>query len=104
LPIAEEDGIGIKITIRMSNVCWRCAMAAGHAMDAEKVMETYFLETRAKLLEIAANLDRVDRAGGLPGSDSRIVFIREALAILQGAGQVEGIGRAERIQRLYSKT
>jgi len=78
-------------------------MAAGHAMDAEKVMETYFLETRAKLLEIAANLDRVDRAGGISEADSRVKFIREALAILQGPGQAQGMGRAERVQRLYSK-
>lgn len=69
--------------------------------NAKDVMDTYFLETRAKLLEIAANLDRVDRAegGGEMRGDARVVFIQEALKILQG----DGPGRAERIQRLYSK-
>ena len=70
-----------------------------HGIDGEKVMEGYFLETRAKLLEIAANLDRVDRAGGVPSGDARLTFIQKALTILQGAGP----GRAEKIQRLYSK-
>jgi hypothetical protein len=67
--------------------------------DASRVLETYFLETRAKLLEIAANLDRIDRAGGVSASDPRITFIHDALKILQ----VGGPGRAEKIQRLYSK-
>lgn len=70
-------------------------------MDAREVLDAYFLETRAKLLEIAANLDRFDRAEGAEGvrDDPRVKFIGEALEILQSAGP----GRAERIQRLYSK-
>jgi hypothetical protein len=76
---------------------------SAQAMGGEKVMDMYFLETRAKLLEIAANLDRVERAGGVDAGDSRAVFIREALEILRGAGQLDGKWRAERVQRLYSK-
>ena len=63
-----------------------------------EVLDAYFLETRAKLLEIAANLDRVDRAGGA-ASDPRITFILKSLTILQSATP----HRAEQIQRLYSK-
>ncbi len=70
-------------------------------MTAKEVMDNYFLEMRAKLLEIAATLDRVDRAAGAEEvrGDARMGFIREALKVLE-SGEV---GRAERIQRLYSK-
>jgi len=37
-------------------------------MTAFQVLDTYFLETRARLLEIAANLDRMDRAPTSPPS------------------------------------
>ena len=66
--------------------------------NASRVLDTYFLETRAKLLEIAANLDRVDRAGGMPTGDARLTFIQTALKILQTSEP----NRAEQIQRLYS--
>jgi hypothetical protein len=71
-------------------------------MTACAVMDTYFLEVRAKLLEIAGTLDRVDRAPDLLAlrGDSRLRFIHEALSILQSAEP----NRAELIQRLYSKT
>jgi len=67
--------------------------------NASEVLETYFLETRAKLIEVAANLDRVDRAGGVDPGDARLMFIREAMEILR----TRGPHRAERIQKLYSK-
>jgi len=68
---------------------------------ARQTLDTYFLETRAKLLEIAANLDRVDRSPALHElrGDSRLVFINQALEILQSPAP----NRAEKIQRLYSK-
>jgi len=70
-------------------------------MTAAQVLDAYFLETRAKLLEIAANLDRADRAEGaaVVKADPRNKFVREALGILLS----EEVGRAERIQVLYSK-
>ena len=67
---------------------------------AKEVLDVYFLETRAKLLEIAANMDRMERAEGLSQvqGDGRLKFVAEALEILRGpAGN-----RAERIQVLYS--
>ena len=76
-------------------------MATRTQWDAEQVLDAYFLETRAKLLEIAATLDRVDRAADVEAvkGDARIGFIWEALKILQSNAP----DRAERIQRLYSK-
>ena len=69
--------------------------------EAGEVLDTYFLETRARLIEIAANLDRVDRAPGAEGvkGDPRLTFVQEALKILAGPGP----GRAEKVMRLYSK-
>ena len=68
---------------------------------AAQVLDFYFLETRARLLEIAANLDRFDRARDSESlrDDSRMKFIQDSLRILQSSGP----DRAERIQRLYSK-
>jgi hypothetical protein len=70
-------------------------------MTARQVLDAYFLETRCKLIEIAANLDRMDRASGVTElrGDPRLTFIVDALEILQSAEP----NRAELIQRLYSK-
>ena len=70
-------------------------------MCAREVLDAYFLETRAKLIEIAANLDRVDRAPQRVEveRDARLRFVHDALAILQSPQS----NRAELIQKLYSK-
>ena len=69
-------------------------------LTATQVLDNYFLETRAKLLEIAANLDRFDRAADARAyqNDPRLAFIQNALNILQSGTP----NRAEQIQRLYS--
>ncbi len=76
-------------------------MAATGKMDGPAVLDACFLEMRGKLLEVAATLDRVDRAGGAPG-DERLTFIDQALTLLR-EGQTQDMGRAERLLRLYSK-
>ncbi len=48
--------------------------------DRKRVLDLYFLEHRAKLLDLAAFLDRYDRAGG--EGDFRIDAFREAVKIL----------------------
>ena len=64
-----------------------------------KVIELYFLEHRAKLIDIASFLDRVDRASADgPGTDFRVEAFHRALAILgDGAPQ-----RARRVLELFS--
>ncbi len=52
------------------------------SMDAEVVMNEYFLEHRAKILEIAAFLDRLDRAQGDASDDFRHKSFYAALAVL----------------------
>ena len=68
-------------------------------MPAAKSLETYFLEARSKLLDLAAIFDRIDR--GQPGAvkdDPRLARLRKALEILREGGD----GRAERVQQLFS--
>jgi hypothetical protein len=47
-----------------------------------QVLDLYFLDARHKLIEIAAFLDRVDRAGG--PDDFRLKALRAALRHLNG--------------------
>jgi hypothetical protein len=64
-----------------------------------KVVELYFLEHRAKLIDIASFLDRVDRApADGSGTDFRVEALRRALAIL-GDGEPQ---RARRVLELFS--
>ncbi len=50
-------------------------------LNRQQVLDLYFLEARSKLLELAAFLDRVDRAPG--EGDFRIAALREAINVLQ---------------------
>ena len=64
------------------------------APTCQEVVDRYFLEHRAKLIDIAAFLDRVDRAGVT--SDYRIASLLEALDVLRDghanrAGQILAI-------------
>ena len=68
-------------------------------LEAAEVLNREFLEVRARLLHIAASLDRLDRAEGSVASDARLEKIRAALAILSG---IEA-DRAEKIQLLFSR-
>lgn len=68
--------------------------------EALAVLDRDFLETRCKILEIAATLDRIDRAPAHHPEhpDPRLGHIRQALEALS----VPGPGRAETIQRIFS--
>ena len=68
-------------------------------MTQQKVIDAYFMEHRAKLLDIAAFLDRIERAQATkPGDDFRVAAFREAIALLND-GQPQ---RARRILELLS--
>ena len=63
-------------------------------VDRPAVVDLYFAEHRAKLLDLAAFLDRIDRAdGGAAGDDFRLVAFRRALEILSD-------GRPQRARRI----
>ena len=64
------------------------------------VLERDFLDTRSRVLDLAAALDRLDRAprGGHEAPDSRLAQLRAALEALLEPGP----GRAETVQRIFS--
>ena len=68
--------------------------------NTTEVLDRDFLETRCKILELAATLDRIDRAPARHGEhpDSRLGQLRQALEALVEPGP----GRAETIQRIFS--
>lgn len=77
----------------MKNVESSCPLSRSQAVDL------YFLEHRAKLIDIAAFLDRVDRADPHgAGEDFRMAAFRKALEIL-GSGAP---GRARRVLETLS--
>ena len=63
-----------------------------------RVIELYFMEHRAKLIDIAAFLDRIDRAvpaGGSDRDDFRIATFRKAIAVLNdGDGGFVDVARS----------
>ena len=71
---------------------------------ATAILDESFLEVRAKLLEVAATLDRIDRSSddGRPltsKATARRAKLDEAIRILLS----EGPDRALRLQRLFSR-
>jgi len=85
-------------------------------LSASAALDRHFLETRCKIIEIAANLDRIDRghvaqppsarSGVAPPpsavasvqADSRLAQIRSAIQVLLESGP----GRAEKCQMAFS--
>ncbi len=68
-------------------------------LSRPQVLEQYYLEHRAKLIDIAAFLDRVDRAGPPPPvEDFRLAAFVAALGLLVDGGGA----RARRVLELFS--
>jgi len=70
-------------------------------LTKREVIDEYFIENRTKLLDVAAFLDRLDRAevgGGLQGHDFRMEAFAAALQVLSGPGPA----RAQRISMILS--
>ncbi|MEM9352829.1 MAG: hypothetical protein AAGA92_07430 [Planctomycetota bacterium] len=63
-----------------------------------EVLQTELLPLRAKALEIAAGLDRLDRADG-QSVDDQLQQLRQALAVLLE----DAPNRAERVQLIFSR-
>ena len=71
---------------------------ASPPMSAEQILDREFLQLRAKILELAASFDRLDRAAGAANQE-RLDRLRRALDILQEARA----DRAEQVQLLFSR-
>lgn len=68
-------------------------------LAADQLLEREFLEMRAKVLQLAASFDRLDRAEGGLGPDPRLEKLRRALAIVIDREP----GRAEQVQLVFSR-
>lgn len=69
-------------------------------LTAPQALDSYFLDARCKILEVAAILDRINRGQGASAvdADPRLEKIRKALEVLHD----QSGGRAERIQQIFS--
>jgi hypothetical protein len=68
-------------------------------LSATQLVDEYFIENRNRVLEIAAFLDRIDRADAATGGrDFRMQAFNEAVAALTGAAP----NRLMHIQMLFS--
>ena len=68
-------------------------------MNASQVLEREFLEVRARILEIAASLDRMDRADGDVSLDPNRQLLGRGVDLLLS----EKPDRAEQVQLLFSR-
>jgi hypothetical protein len=69
-------------------------------LEAQELLNNEFLEIRARLLQVAAALDRLDRATGDVSGDKRRMDLDKAIRALLETGP----DRAEKLQRLFSLT
>ncbi len=69
-------------------------------LSAPKALDQFFLDTRSRLLDLAAALDRIDRGeeSRTVAADPRLARIRQALEVLLSTEEA----RAERIQKIFS--
>ena len=70
-------------------------------MNSEQILDREFLEIRAKILEVAAALDRLDRADGDISDDPRMKLISDGIKLI--AETHTDAARAEKIQLLFSR-
>lgn len=67
-------------------------------MKAKETLDRYYLEMRWRCLSLAADLDRVERAGADAADDPRLKRLRQAIqALTDGEAR-----RAERVQMIFS--
>ena len=67
--------------------------------SGQRTLDREYLPVRAKILEIAASLDRVERAEGSPADDARWQRLRAALEIVFQ----QGLNRTEQVQLHFSR-
>ncbi len=69
-------------------------------MPAAQVLDNYFLEARARLLDLAAILDRIHRGAGADRlDDQRVDRIEAAIKLIAE----KHLNRAELVQELFSQ-
>ena len=68
------------------------------SLPAATVLDREFLAVRARLIDLAAALDRIDRAEGSVEGDQRLARIRRSLEVLAG----DATDRAQQVQIVFS--
>ena len=68
-------------------------------MNSKQILDREFLEIRAKILQIAASLDRIERADGDVDEDEKLELLRKGILILMS----DSPDRAEQVQLLFSR-
>jgi hypothetical protein len=66
---------------------------------AEQVLQQEFLLARAKILELAATLDRIERAGGNVDEHPQMQLLRRGFQILSSDSEE----RAQQVQLMFSR-
>jgi hypothetical protein len=75
------------------------AHAGTSPLTQHELIDEYFMEHRVKVLDLAAFLDRLDRARELDAEDDfRLRSVRDALAVL-ASGEED---RVQRVQMIFS--
>jgi hypothetical protein len=67
-------------------------------LSASEVLDREFLAMRCRVIDLAAALDRVDRASPTTSIDPRVELLRRTFDILAS----DSPSRAERIQQIFS--
>ena len=73
-------------------------------LPSPDVLNQFYLEARARLLEVAATLDRIDRGGNTSQDDPRVGLLRQAIHVLDQSTSQPTTDRAEQLQLLFSRT
>ncbi len=73
------------------------------SLPSKTVLDQFYLEARARLLEVAATLDRVDRGGMGSQDDPRLGLLRQAIHVLDQSTSKNNPDRAEQLQLLFSR-
>ena len=69
-------------------------------MTAREVLDREYLEIRAKILQLAASFDRLDRSAGDYRHDARLALIQKGLELVADPSCPD---RAEKIQLVFSR-
>ncbi|MDP1559926.1 MAG: hypothetical protein Q8M16_00840 [Pirellulaceae bacterium] len=72
--------------------------SVGSPMTAQQILDREFLEVRARIVKIAATLDRIDRSAAPTADAERMELIRQGLLLLLGNAP----DRARQVQMLFS--
>jgi hypothetical protein len=81
------------------------AHAGTSPLTQRELIAEYFMEHRVQVLELAAFLDRLDRAREIDAEDDfRLRSIREALAVLvdDDGPPAQHVQRVQRVQMIFS--